>query len=115
LVQKIEAKIGKCRIISLPCCVHLFGHYDFLAALPKKNKLEIRFCLDRKLDTPMLIQSVPLSASTYKNCVDITSKTEIDDQLIKWLDESFHLKVALLTWFVCLAMCLAIISKKSAV
>jgi len=41
LLQKIELNIGKCKIVSLPCCVHLYGTYDFLAALPKKDSIEI--------------------------------------------------------------------------
>jgi hypothetical protein len=92
LVDQINHKIGKCSLISLPCCVHLFGNYDFLAAFPKKDKLEIRFSLDRVLDSPKLIQSVPVSLKYYKNCLDIYKTEEIDDELIKWLTESYHLK-----------------------
>jgi len=60
LVKQIDEKIGKCRIISLPCCIHLFGKYDFLAALPKKDRLEVRFGLDHVLENPRLKQSVLL-------------------------------------------------------
>ena len=92
LVEQIETKIGKCKIISLPCCVHLYGKYDFLAALPKKDRLEIRFALNRKLDSARLIQGVPLSAKTYKNCLEITAKAEIDEELMGWLEEAYYLK-----------------------
>src|SRR4030065_592804 len=61
LVKQIKKQIGKCQIISIPCCIHLFGNYDFLAALPKKDKLEIRFALDRQLDTPRLKICIPMS------------------------------------------------------
>ena len=92
LVKQINSQIGKCQIISIPCCVHLFGHYDFLAALPKKDKLEIRFGLDRKLDSPRLKQSVPVSSKYFKNCIDINKMEEINEELIKWLSEAYHLK-----------------------
>lgn len=92
LVKTIDTKIGKCQIISLPCCIHLFGKYDFLAALPKKDRLEIRFGINRKLDNPRLKQSVPISTSNIKNCIDITTKEEINNELIKWLNESYYLK-----------------------
>jgi len=49
LLSLIEKNIGTCKVISLPCCVHLFGVYDFLAALPKRDGIEIRFALDRQL------------------------------------------------------------------
>ncbi len=92
LVAQINSKIGKCKIISIPCCVHLFGAYDFLAALPKKDRLEVRIALNRKVDSSRLKISVPLSSKSFKNCFDISSKKEIDKELIGWIKESYHLK-----------------------
>ncbi|KKQ30072.1 MAG: hypothetical protein US68_C0012G0011 [Candidatus Shapirobacteria bacterium GW2011_GWE1_38_10] len=92
LFKTINEKVGKCQIVSIPCCVHLFGRYDFLAALPKKDKLEIRFGLNRKLDSPRLKQSVPVSCSSVKNCVDLSSKEEVNNELIEWLSEAYFLK-----------------------
>lgn len=92
LVKQIDTKIGKCKIISIPCCVHLFGNYDFLAALPKKDGLEIRFALNRQLNTPRLKISVPMSTKIFKNCFDIKTTLEIDDEFMSWLKESYNLK-----------------------
>ena len=92
LVSSITKEIGAVEIVSIPCCVHLFGSYDFLAALPKKEKLEVRFALDRKLDSPRVKQSVPMSANVIKNCIDITTIQEIDKEFIGWLSEAYHLK-----------------------
>ncbi|OGC45260.1 hypothetical protein A2V49_01515 [candidate division WWE3 bacterium RBG_19FT_COMBO_34_6] len=92
LVEQINNNIGEVKIISIPCCIHLYGKYDFLAALPKKECLEVRFALDRKLDTSRLKQCVPMSSKIYKNCIDVFSKEEIDDELINFLKESYHLK-----------------------
>ncbi len=92
LVGKVNSKVGKCKIISIPCCVHLFGNYDFLAALPKKDRLEIRFALGRKLNTSSLKQCVPMPAKVFKNCFDVYNKREIDEKFIGWLKESYHLK-----------------------
>lgn len=90
LVKLVNEKIGKSKIISLPCCVHLFGSYDFLAALPKKDLLEVRFALDRKLAKAKVC--VPISAKTYKNCFNISSKDQFDSEFISWLEKSYHLK-----------------------
>lgn len=92
LLREINEKVGKVKTIPLPCCIHLFGKYDFLAALPKKEKLEIRFSLKRILNSPRLKQSVPVSSKYFKNCVDINSPGEIDNELMSWLTESYHLK-----------------------
>ncbi|MFC1726997.1 DUF5655 domain-containing protein [Patescibacteria group bacterium] len=91
LVKQITSQIGECQIISLPCCVHLFGKNDFLAALPKKDRLEVRFALDRIIKSPRLKQVVPLSKKTFKNCFDIYSLEEFDDEFIEWLRQSYHL------------------------
>ena len=92
LLREINGKIGKCQIISLPCCIHLFGKYDFLAVLPRKDRLEIRFALDRALDSSRLKKSVPLSLRDIKNCIDVREVTEIDRELIGWLKEAYHLR-----------------------
>jgi len=92
LVEQINRRVGKCKTISLPCCIHLFGNYDFLAALPKKDSLEIRFALNKKVDGPRLKQFVPMSAKVFKNCFDITKKEELDNEFIGWLKQSYHLK-----------------------
>lgn len=92
LVSQINSKIGKCKIISLPCRIHLFGKYDFLAALPRKDRLEIRFALGRKLDSPRLKIAVPVSSKVFKNCFDISKKEEIDNEFIGWLNQSYYLK-----------------------
>ena len=92
LVKQINKKVGQCQIISLSCCVHLFGSYEFLAILPKKNSLEIRFGLDRILESPRLKQSVPLSSKYYKNCIEVNSSREINQELMGWIQEAYHLK-----------------------
>jgi hypothetical protein len=92
LVEQIDSKIGKCKVISLPCCIHLFGKYDFLAALPKKDRLEVRFGLDHKLDSPRLKISIPISVKNFKNCIDLIKKEEINEELICWLNEAYLLK-----------------------
>jgi hypothetical protein len=92
LLQMITKEIGKVEIISLPCCVHLYGQYDFLAALPKADKLEIRFALNRLLDSPRRINQVALSQQSYKNCIDVYDIKDVDEELLSWVKEAFFLK-----------------------
>ena len=92
VLDKVNSEVGKCKIISLPCCVHLFGKYDFFAILPKKDGLEIRFALDRQLKSPRITQVVPMSSKTFKNCLQINSKADIDLEFIRWLKQAYFLK-----------------------
>lgn len=92
LLDQIHQTIGPCKVVSLPCCIHLFGNYDFLAALPKKDHLEIRFALNHPLHTPKLKVSVPLSSASFKHCFDVYNIQQLDDEFLNWLKESYLLK-----------------------
>jgi len=92
LNSRINANVGSCKIVSIPCCIHLFGRYDFMAVLPKNDRLEIRFALNRVLQSSRLKMSVPLSHKYFKNCIDIRTEEEIDKELIAVLKEAYHLK-----------------------
>lgn len=92
LHKTAEKKVGKCKEISLQCCVHWFGNYDFIALLPKKDKLEVRFALDRALKKKRIFAAVPLSKSSWKNCLFLTTKDDVDDELIEWIKESYERK-----------------------
>jgi len=92
LLERINKEIGKCEAISLPCCIHLAGEYEFMAILPKRDRLEIRIGLHRTLSGGRIGQVVPVSQHGYKVCVDLKSATDIDDELMGWLKESYHLR-----------------------
>jgi len=92
LYDEMNKHVGRCKIVSLPCCIHLFGNYDFMAILPKKTELEIRFILDRKITSSRIENHVPVSAKNYKNILRISSRNDIDDELLKWLKESYQFK-----------------------
>lgn len=92
LLDRITGEIGECQVISIPCCVHLFGKYDFLAALPKQDRLEVRFALDREMEAPRIHHCVPMSARVFKICLDLLTEQDIDQELMGWLEESYHLK-----------------------
>lgn len=82
LKTRIKKEIGQIRIISLPCCIHLFGTYDFAAVYALKDKIRIHFALDYKLDSPRIDKSSKYSASRFMYSLDIESKDEIDKELI---------------------------------
>ena len=92
LVDRVNNNIGKCKVISLPSCIHLFSNYDFLAVFPKKDGLEIRFLLSRKLNNLKVKQCVKVSSKVFKNVFYFDSKKDIDNEFIDWVRESFNLR-----------------------
>lgn len=89
LLVQIKDKVGPYKIISLPCCIHLYGNYDFLAILPHKDRIEIRFASTDTIKNKRITQSVYLSKKLTKSCIDIKSKEEIDIELLRLLKDSY--------------------------
>ena len=92
LLHELSTRVGSCEVVSLPCCIHLFGDYEFLAVLPKKERLEIRFALNRQLTSPRVSRSIQVSKTSYKHYVDIHSTEAIDEEFLGWLGEAYHLR-----------------------
>ena len=90
LKAKIKKRIGPIKVISLPCCIHLFGLFDFAAVFPLKDKIRIHFVLNRKLKSSLIHTSAKISSSRYKYSIYVGSKDEIDKELLKWLKEAYH-------------------------
>lgn len=89
LLDALHGQVGPCEVVSLPCCIHLFGSHDFLAVLPKKDRLEIRFALRHELEDPRVTRSTQISRTSYKHSVDVAAAEEIDETLLGWLHEAY--------------------------
>jgi hypothetical protein len=88
LLTSVADTVGPCEVIALPCCIHLARDVDFLAVLPKRHRLELRFALDRDLPHPRVVMSVPVSSRAIKHCVDVTCAEDLDDELLSWIREA---------------------------
>lgn len=92
LLAEVNSKVGECEVLSLPCCIHLVERYDFLAVLPRKDRLEIRFGLERELANPRVQRSARISKALYKHTVDVRTAEDIDEELLSWVREAYHLE-----------------------
>jgi hypothetical protein len=88
LVAAIEATVGPCQLVSLPCCIHLAAADDFLAVLPRRDRLEIRFTLHRRIDEPRIAASSQTSRTAFKHSVLIAQVDDLDTELLGWLAEA---------------------------
>jgi hypothetical protein len=94
LLLRVRREIGGAEIVGLPCCIHLRGTHDFLAVLPRKAWLEVRFSLRREIRHPRIKQATRTSSSRYKHRTDVATVQDIDDELLDWLREAYHLEDA---------------------
>lgn len=92
LLNELNSHVGRCEVVSLPCCIHLCGEYDFLAVLPRKDSLETRFVLRREVKNARVKSSTRISRSLYKHRVDIAAGEDIDEEFRGWLREAYHLR-----------------------
>jgi len=92
LLDEVNSKVGKCEVLSLPCCIHLVGKFDFLAVLAKRERLEIRFVLKRELANSRVQRCARIAKTQYKHCVDVQAAEDIDEELLSWVREAYHLE-----------------------
>lgn len=92
LLTQIHNEIGPYKIIPLPCCIHLYGNYDFIAILPHKDRLEIRFAIKKETTNQRIFNSVIINKNTVKVCININSIQEIDKELLGYIKQSYILK-----------------------
>jgi hypothetical protein len=90
LLAAVEANVGPCDVVSLPCCIHLAATDDFLAVLPKRDRLEIRFTLHRHIRSPRVLACAQISRNAHKHRVDVSTVEDIDVELLAWVREAYH-------------------------
>jgi hypothetical protein len=95
LVNEVERQIGRCEVVSLPCCIHLRGTYDFLAVLPKRDRLEVRFTLERRVESPRIDRSEQTSRAGHKHRLYLVAPEDVDAEFLGWVAEAYRLREAL--------------------
>jgi hypothetical protein len=88
LRHRLTSAVGACDVVALPCCIHLVGEHDFVAVLPRRDRLEVRFALPLELDSRRVKRSAQIARSSWKHSVDITADDDVDDELLGWLHQA---------------------------
>ena len=92
LKQAIKKQTGPFKIESLECCIHFVSTFTFAAVKIFKEKIRVDFSLSRKLNSQRINQFVQMSAHRYLYAIDILTENEIDDELMKWIEEALEKK-----------------------
>lgn len=88
LKKEVRSRIGPFKIESLECCIHFASTFTFAAVIILRDKIRVEFCLGRKLKSKRIGRVVPLSSTRFLFYIDIYTENEIDEQLIKWIEEA---------------------------
>lgn len=88
LRSKVE-NLGKVKIYPVKNAVIFNVHSTFLAVKPRKNYLALEFTSENIDHEFPIEKSVQISKSKFAHFIKIDSADNIDNQLIKWLEEAY--------------------------
>lgn len=92
LKEALEKQFGAFKIESLECCIHFVSTSTFAAVKIFKNKIRVDFALNRSIESERFHQFVQMSAHRYLYDIDVMKETEIDKELIEWIQEAYNKK-----------------------
>lgn len=92
LKSQIEKNVGRVKIESLPCCIHFVSSLTFCACWPIKEGIRIDFQVDHPIETKREHKLNQMSKNRYLYYFDIKNESEINEELLSWIKESYYLK-----------------------
>lgn len=94
-IKKIESGIGKVKIESLPCCIHLvadYAPYTFGCVYALKDGIRIHFASETEIKSNRIQKFAKTSSTKFLNSLDIKSTKEMDKELMGWIKEAYEMK-----------------------
>jgi len=92
LVGKIEKEIGEVKIESLQCCIHLVSNYTFSGVWILKDRIRLDFRVNYPIQSERIVKEEKLSINRNLYYLEIKDKKDIDKEILKWIEDSYHLK-----------------------
>jgi hypothetical protein len=71
--------------------IHLVNRTAFAGVATRKNSIVLTIKSDRKISSPRIHKSEQTSASRFHHEVKLTSPTDVDAELLKWLKDGYAL------------------------
>src|SRR6266481_645212 len=71
--------------------IHLMNQTAFAGVATRKSALVLTIKSDRKLSSPHIHKSEQTSARRFHHEVKLTSPTEVDAELVRWLKDAYAL------------------------
>ncbi len=90
-VDKIEDYIGKVKVESLPCCIHLVSSYTFCGVWILKDKIRFDIRLDRKIKNSKVTKEYQISKNRTMYHFELANIDDLDDDLLGFIKEAYFL------------------------
>lgn len=88
----VKNQLGSFKIESLECCIHFVSTFTFAAIKIFKEKIQVDFSLDHKIESKQIKKYTQMSANRHLYYINIISEDEIDGELMKWIQEAYNKK-----------------------
>jgi Domain of unknown function (DUF5655) len=92
LKQALEKRLGAFTVDSVECCIHFVHSSTFLAVEIFKDKIRVEFNLNRRMEHERIDKFVQMSANRALYFIDINAEDEIDETLMRWIEEAYSPK-----------------------
>lgn len=93
LKMVLREHLGDFKVESLECCIHFVSTFTFAAVKIVKDKIRVDFSLNHKLENKRIKKSIQMSAHRYLYCIDVINENEINQELMKWIQEAHNKKL----------------------
>jgi Domain of unknown function (DUF5655) len=90
LIEELGA-FGPVRVAPKKTSVHIEKNSGFAGVHPRKGYFNVEFRTDYKINDPRIVRQQQLSARRFEHTVKIEKAGDIDQQLLKWLRDTYDL------------------------
>lgn len=91
LIREVQ-KFGVVKIDPKKTSIHLVHKSGFAGVYTRKSNIQLEIHLNHKVKNKRIHKAEQTSTNRFHHHVQISSPTEIDEELLGWLKEAYELK-----------------------
>lgn len=83
-------RFGPLRIDAVKSGINLIPKHHMGGVRVLKDRLQVGFLLSRRVEGPRIIRTQKVGPAAHTHAVDLSSKPELDNELLSWLKEAYQ-------------------------
>ena len=89
LLEELQ-QFGPVREIKKMTSIALENRKAFGSVIIRERSIKLKFKCSYKITDPRILRAEPVAKKTYEHTLTLSSKDEIDEQLLTWLGEAYE-------------------------
>jgi hypothetical protein len=82
-------QIGSIRTNSKEISISFENRKEFASAIIRNRSIKLILKATHKIDSPRILSIVRMAEKNYNHTILLESKADIDDELVKWLEDAY--------------------------